>query len=252
MSTTERQSVYLNGGVLFITTRILVVDFLMDRIPANLITGLLVFRAHRIIDSCQESFILRLFRQKNKTGFIKAFSGSPVSFSQGFCQVERVMKNLFIRHLHLWPRYHSTVTSCLASVQPQVIEVHLQLTPKMQDVQTAVLDLISFSLKELKRLNPTLDSEELTVENSMSKSFHKILKRELDPVWHQLSGKSRQLVSDLKTLRLVLTFLTQYDCITFYNFVSTLKTTESAIKSGGWVLLDSAETLFNTARDRVF
>ena len=252
VSTTERQSVYLDGGVLFITTRILVVDFLMDRIPAQLITGILVYRAHRIIDSCQESFILRLFRQKNKTGFIKAFSGSPVSFSQGFCQVERVMKNLFIRHLHLWPRYQSTVTSALAAVQPQVVEVHLQLTPRMQDVQTAVLDLISFTLKELKRLNPSLDTEELTVENSMSKSFHKILQRELDPVWHQLSGKSRQLVSDLKTLRLVLTYLTQYDCITFYNFVSTLKTTESAIKSGGWVLLDSAETLFISARDRVF
>ena len=64
-------------------------------------------------------------------------------------------------------------------------------------------------LKEVKRLNPNLNSEELTVENSMSKSFHKILQRELDPVWHQLSGKSRQLVSDLKTLRLVLTYLTQ-------------------------------------------
>ena len=210
------------------------------------------FRAHRIIDSCQESFILRLYRQKNKTGFIKAFSGSPVSFSQGFCQVERVMKNLFLRNLHLWPRYHSTVSSVLASCQPQVVEIHLQLTAMMQDVQTAVLDLISFTLKEVKRLNPNLNSEELTVENSMSKSFHKILQRELDPVWHQLSGKSRQLVSDLKTLRLVLTYLTQYDCITFYNFVSTLRTTESAMKSGGWVLLDSAETLFLTARDRVF
>jgi len=252
ISTTERQSVYLGGGVLFITTRILVVDFLMDRIPAHLITGLMVYRAHRIIDSCQESFILRLYRQKNKTGFIKAFSGSPVSFSQGFCQVERVMKNLFLRHLHLWPRYHSTVTSVLASCQPQVVEIHLQLTAMMQDIQTAVLDLISFTLKEVKRLNPNLNSEELTVENSMSKSFHKILQRELDPVWHQLSGKSRQLVSDLKTLRLVLSYLTQYDCITFYNFVLTLKTTESAMKSGGWVLLDSAETLFLTARDRVF
>ena len=175
-----------------------------------------------------------------------------MSFSQGFCQVERVMKNLFLRHLHLWPRYHSTVSSVLASCQPQVVEIHLQLTPKMQDVQTAVLDLISFTLKEVKRLNPSLNSEELTVENSMSKSFHKILQRELDPVWHQLSAKSRQLVSDLKTLRLVLTYLTQYDCITFYTFVSTLKTTESAMKSGGWVLLDSAETLFLTARDRVF
>ena len=52
--------------------------------------------------------------------------------------------------------------------------------------------------------------------------------------------------------RVISSPLTQYDCITFYNFVSTLKTTESAMKSGGWVLLDSAETLFLTARDRVF
>lgn len=35
----ERYSVYTEGGVLFVTSRILVVDFLTDRIPANLITG---------------------------------------------------------------------------------------------------------------------------------------------------------------------------------------------------------------------
>ena len=66
-----------------------------------------------------------------------------------------------------------------------------------------------------------------------------------------MSSKTKQLVSDLKTLRLVLAYLTQYDCITFYNFVSTLRTAESAMKSGGWVLLDSAETLFITAKKRV-
>ena len=44
ISTSERETVYLGGGVLFITTRILVVDFLMDRIPAHLITGLMVYR----------------------------------------------------------------------------------------------------------------------------------------------------------------------------------------------------------------
>jgi len=252
ISTSEREIVYLEGGVLFITTRILVVDFLMDRIPAHLITGVLVYRAHRIIDSCQESFILRLYRQKNKKGFIKAFSSSPVSFSQGFCQVERVMKNLFIKNLHLWPRFHSTVATVLSANQPEVIEIQLELTPQMQDVQTAVLELVTFTLKEIKRLNPNLDTEELTVENSISKSFHKILQRELDPIWHQLSGKTRQLVSDLKTLRTVLTYLTQYDCITFYNLISTLKTAESAMRSGGWVLLDSAETLFLTAKARVF
>lgn len=252
ISTSEREIVYLEGGVLFITTRILVVDFLMDRIPSHLITGVLVYRAHRIIDSCQESFILRLYRQKNKKGFVKAFSSSPVSFSQGFCQVERVMKNLFIKHLHLWPRFQSTVATVLSANQPEVIEIHLEMTPQMQDVQTAVLELMTFTLKEIKRLNPTLDTEELTVENSISKSFHKILQRELDPIWHQLSGKTRQLISDLKTLRMVLTYLTQYDCITFYNLIATLKTAESAMKSGGWVLLDSAETLFLTSKARVF
>ena len=35
----------------------------------------------------------------------------------------------------------------------------------------------------------------------------KRLHRELDPIWHQLSGKTRQLV---KTLSTVLTYLTHY------------------------------------------
>lgn len=62
----ERAQAYLKGGCFFVTTRILVVDMLTDRIPTDLITGILVYNAHKIIDSCQESFILRMFRQKNK------------------------------------------------------------------------------------------------------------------------------------------------------------------------------------------
>jgi len=107
---------------------------LMDRIPIDMITGILVFKAHKIIETSQEAFILRLFRQKNKVfcstqiphitpeinkaidfqkGFIKAFSSSPVSFTRGFSQVSRVMKCLFIRHLFLWPRFQGTIQSTL-------------------------------------------------------------------------------------------------------------------------------------------
>ena len=68
--------------MLFVTTRILVVDMLMERLPINLVTGILVVRGHKTAEPCQESFILRLFRQKNKTGFIKAFSSSPGAFRQ--------------------------------------------------------------------------------------------------------------------------------------------------------------------------
>jgi DNA excision repair protein ERCC-4 len=65
-SVTERTQEYLNGGCLFVTSRILVVDMLTDRVPMDLITGILVYKAHQIIDSCQETFLLRMFRQKNK------------------------------------------------------------------------------------------------------------------------------------------------------------------------------------------
>ena len=46
-----RQSVYLDGGVLFVTSRILVVDLLTDRIPIHPITGILVHKAHRCVNS---------------------------------------------------------------------------------------------------------------------------------------------------------------------------------------------------------
>lgn len=80
----------------------------MHRFFCTTSSGILVYRAHKIIESCQEAFILRLFRQKNKTGFIKAFTDKATAFSSGFCQVERVMRNLFVKKLYLWPRYDGT------------------------------------------------------------------------------------------------------------------------------------------------
>jgi DNA excision repair protein ERCC-4 len=112
-NTTEREDVYLSGGVHFITTRILVVDMLKNRIPIDKITGFIILRAHKVLESCQEAFALRLFRQSNKTGFIKAFSNSVQSFTMGFGHVERVMRTLFVKELYIWPRFHSMVIQSL-------------------------------------------------------------------------------------------------------------------------------------------
>lgn len=46
----HRQKVYLQGGVLFLTSRILVVDFLTERVPVEHISGILVYKAHRYVD----------------------------------------------------------------------------------------------------------------------------------------------------------------------------------------------------------
>ncbi|MBN3303856.1 XPF endonuclease, partial [Amia calva] len=249
----DRYDVYTQGGVLFVTSRILVVDFLTDRIPAHLITGILVYRAHKIIDSCQEAFILRLYRQKNKTGFIKAFTDKATSFSSGFCQVERVMRNLFVKKLFLWPRFHAGVNSVLDRHKPDVVELHVSLTPTMSAIQSSVLDIMNACLKELKRYNPTLEVEDLSLENALGRGFEKTIRHYLDPLWHQLGSKTKSLVQDLKILRTLLLYLTQYDCVTFLNLLETLRTSQKAFGSNaGWLFLDCSTSMFVNARNRVY
>ncbi|XP_076181212.1 DNA repair endonuclease XPF-like isoform X1 [Ptiloglossa arizonensis] len=251
-SADERAIMYLEGGVLFMSGPILVVDLLKNRIPLNLVTGILVYRAHNILRSYQEAFALRLYRQNNKTGFIKAFTNSALAFTVGFMRVERIMKALFVKKLFLWPRFHSLVNKSLEKHKPEVIELHVKITQKMLNIQIALLDVMNYVVKELKKLNKYLDFDELTVENAIAKKFHKQLQSQLDPIWHQLSSTSKQLLSDLKMLRALLACLTYEDCVSFYAMLNRLRTMEYAVKNSGWLMLDSVDTLFENGKKRIY
>ena len=48
----------------------------------------------------------------------------------------------------------------------------------------------------------------------------------LDPLWHQLGAKTKGLVQDLKVLRVLLLYLTQYDCVTFLNLLESLRSSQ--------------------------
>lgn len=189
------------GGIHFLTTRILVVDLLKRRIPIELVTGIVVLRAHQIVESCQEAFALRLYRQSNKTGFIKAFSSYPEAFTYGYGHVEKVMRNLFVRELFIWPRFHATMQQSLKPYEPQIIELHIPMTQRMTQIQNNILDIMNLQVKELKRLNRFVDLQEITVENCLTKRFHKILQAQLDCIWHQLSANTKQIITELKVLR---------------------------------------------------
>lgn len=52
-SANERKELYAKGGVFFITARILVVDFLKEVVPAEKITGMIILRAHNVVESSQ-------------------------------------------------------------------------------------------------------------------------------------------------------------------------------------------------------
>ncbi|XP_015260912.1 PREDICTED: DNA repair endonuclease XPF [Gekko japonicus] len=190
----SRYEVYMQGGIIFATSRILVVDFLTGRIPSDLITGIIVYKAHRIIESCQEAFILRLYRQKNKEGFIKAFSDNAVSFNTGFCHVERAMRNLFVRKLYLWPRFHVAVHSFLEQHKPEVVELHVNMTPAMRAIQSSILDILNACLKELKHCNPALEVEDLSLENAIDNKENKKIKASGKPDDGEEKGQRRELI----------------------------------------------------------
>jgi hypothetical protein len=49
-----------------ISSRMLVVDLLLEKIPLWMITGFLVDEAHKVTESRLESFILNIYRSENK------------------------------------------------------------------------------------------------------------------------------------------------------------------------------------------
>jgi DNA excision repair protein ERCC-4 len=49
-----------------------------------------------------------------------------------------------------------------------------------------------------------LDLDDFNVENAYFRSFEVVVRRQLDPVWHKVGAKTKQLVNDLGTLRRLL------------------------------------------------
>ena len=250
----ERMELYLAGGVLAVTQRILVVDLLCERVPAALATGIVVANAHRVTEGGNLAFILRIFRQLNRTAFIKALSDDPPALTKGFAQVEKVMRWLRVRKLQLWPRFHVAVSACLDATQPVVEECSVSLSGKAKELQQALLRAVDECLTELKGGSSAVDVTQLTVENALFKSFDVIVRRQLDPVWHQISRRTKSLVADLRTLRQLLNFLVRHDCVSFFEYLETVFDAASLLHPSErphW-LLNCSEDAFVLARDRVY
>ena len=117
-----------------------------------------MYHADKITEQTMDAFILRLFRERNKTGFIHGLSDCSDSFVGEFFQVDHVMKCLFARHLHLWPRFHAAVKDILDTVKPDVREIHVRLSVLMEQIQFSLIDLIKLTLEELGKKVPSISS----------------------------------------------------------------------------------------------
>lgn len=167
------------------------------------------------------------------------------------------MRCMFLANVSLWPRFHAAVKESLAfqndSTSPttDVIEVQLRLSEEMREIQSNLLDLVTWTVSELKRLVPALNDEDISAETALTKGFEKIVAAYVDPVWNTISSKSKELLNDLKIFRLLLAHLTKSDCVSFHSVLCTYTSHDAAMKSS-WLLTKPADSIITASRKRIF
>ncbi|QRV78347.1 DNA excision repair protein ERCC-4 [Ceratobasidium sp. AG-Ba] len=263
MGSKDRTELYNRGGLVAVTSRILVVDMLKKDIPTEKITGIVVLHAERCSPLSLEAFIMRLYRDTNTEGFIKAFSDQPEQFTYGMSPLKTIMKELRLRKVHIFPRFHEEVNASLQRRRADVIEIFPKITPAMEEIHISLVQCMTATLQEIKRANSALDLEDISVESAYFRHFDALVRRALAPVWHRVRPATKQLVNDLGTLRSLLVSLLSYDCVALHAYLETIvasnsektKTGAGGVKRANqspWLYTDAANVLLTSARRRCY
>ena len=166
-------------------------------ISCDLVTGFCINDAHTVTDLSSEAFILRIWRKKNKVGWVKAMSEEAGTFTStrgrggaAFGGLEVAMKALFLRKVWLYPRFTISVKESLTASdavsdeedeeddeeidtrimkpirhQLDVVELHQSFTELATSIQNALVEVIDTLITQLKSEN-----KHLTVYDTPSSS----------------------------------------------------------------------------------
>lgn len=257
----KRRQLYLSGGIFSVTSRILIVDLLSGIVHPNKITGIVVLNAETLRDYSNESFILEMYRSKNKWGFIKAFSESPESFVMEFSPLMRKMKDLRLKNVLLWPRFRVEISKCLNtpndSANNKVFEVKVSLTNSMSQIQFGLIGCLKKCIAELSRKTPDLWLEWWNMDNALDMNFLKSIDSVMIPNWHRISFESKQLIKDIRFLRNLMKLLVSGDAVDFYEEIQlSLEANKPSISrkylESPWLMADESQMVISYAKKRIF
>ena len=89
----------------------------------------------------------------------------------------------------------------------EVVELEVPLTDSMRDIQNAILECVEVSIGELRKAGTGLELDDWTLDSALHRSFDVVIRRQLDPIWHRVSYRTRQIVNDLTVLRSILQYV---------------------------------------------
>ncbi|XBW36461.1 hypothetical protein QEN19_002039 [Hanseniaspora menglaensis] len=171
----KRQSVYsdmtYSGGIISVSSRVLIVDILNNIIDLNSVTGLLILNSDALIEQPFNNivFIIDYYKKKNHWGFVKCVSENVNNFTNIEQPLRTCSKNFYIERFLIYPRFHETIMNDLNFTGPEgdgssLIEVKIQPTELMLTLQHSLSDLLNkcineliVSVKNLKNFDPSLN-----------------------------------------------------------------------------------------------
>ncbi|CAD6192574.1 unnamed protein product [Caenorhabditis auriculariae] len=242
VSTKDRTAIYLEGGVHFCSTRVALVDLLQSRLPVERVAVIFVYRAHNVLTSFQESFVLRLYREKKRDGLVKAFTDLPSAVSS-LGQLQRLVDRLYVKHVHLMPRFSVAIEEELSANQLRSALFSVDVSASMRRVHRTLLDLIKVCVKDLRACSTTARQaqseplEEITHVPWVTTA----LERKLREKRSFLTDKQSRLLHDTSVLRDLLQMAENLDAATLLSKLLQMKGDKQTVEeSSGWLMTPTA------------
>ena len=254
-SKTVRKAIYEKGGVVFaVSPQVILQDSQGGKDSNNSqrnldlrkVDGIMVWRAEEARGSDKVQWLMRKFKECNPRGFVKAFSEDPESLTEGFVAVEKLMLDLKVKKLQLWPRFNQHVVEDLSS-RTLCHEYTQAQTHLMLSIQRGIAECMDSCIKEIKTTSG-VDTDDLTIEKSLFTNFNAILQRRM--AQNGIPQRTESALHGLKALRKLMEAMTRTDCVGFYSFLDSLKPAQGG--QNPWLNTPAGERLIQAAQQRLF
>ena len=274
-SRAARAAVYGGGGVVLCGCRVAVVDLLDGTMDAARLGGIIIADAHRATERSLEAFVVRAFRERERPAecpraWVRGITEEPERLARGFGNLSKVVKELQVDAVGLWPRFEHGLASALERNPPPVFELRRGLGGPAAAFQRAVVVAVDACVRELRGAlagradggadvagrRQSLDAVLREAAASASAFFGCLddALRSLRSRDEALAPAARALAGDVAALRRLLEHAERGDGL------ACLELTEATLRAASargrdaaaWATGAAADALLNSARRRVF
>jgi len=250
-----RIKTYSSGGLVTVTSRVLLSDLLVRRLDPALIDLLVIRSVHAVAsDTGNEAFIVRLFREHNGKGLLVCLSDKPHAIAK---QLDSLVSIFYLSDIVLFPRFHEIVQRGLEDSISEELQVSHHESPfsvRQTEMQALLVSIVEASLAEIRKCKYIDGGDFLSNSSAMDlmKNANELFafRRKIEPFWMKLSWNARQIISDLAVIRKLIVALVRYDCVNFHALLVQQKHLSSKSPSPWW-FSEAATRLEKLARDRV-